>query len=353
MIPIESYGYFAVRPNEPLEKRAFTIDGLTDGQVVVTVAGCGVCHTDLSFYTGKVKTKKDFPLVLGHEISGEVVAAGVGAERWMGKRVIVPAVLPCGECELCRAERDNICQAQKMPGNDFDGGFATHVVVPARFLCELPRDLGRFKLSQLSVIADAVTTPYQSLLRSRLKKGELAIVVGVGGIGTHMVEHAKAAGATVIAVDIDEKRLKTAQTAGADYVINSRALTEDDVKKQIRSLVKEHFLPRFSWKVFETSGTTAGQNVAFSLLSFAGSVGIVGFTMDKVNVRLSNMMAFDADLFGNWGCRPQYYPKVVEQVLSGKIKLLDYIEEHPLDSINEVFTGALAHKYDKRVILAP
>src|ERR1035437_5922783 len=133
---VNAYGYFFVAPNQPLEKRSFTISEIAPDQVVVEVAGCGLCHTDIGFLTGAVKTKHELPLILGHEISGKVVMVGELFEKILGKNVIVPAVLPCGECELCRSDRDNICQSQKMPGNDFQGGFASHIVVPGRFLCE-------------------------------------------------------------------------------------------------------------------------------------------------------------------------------------------------------------------------
>jgi len=353
MEPIKAYGYFSTTPNEPLERRDFTINRIEADEVVVQVAGCGLCHTDLSFISGNVQTKHELPLILGHEISGKVVETGAESQKWSGKNVIIPAVLPCGECKLCKEKRDNICQHQKMPGNDFNGGFASSVVVPSRFLCELPQNLGEFKVSQLSVIADAVTTPYQSLMRSGLKADDLAIVIGAGGIGIYMVQHANAGGATVVAIDIEDKKLETAKKMGAKYVINASGLAERDIKTKIRELVKENKLPRYQWRVFETSGTAAGQNLAFSLLSFAGSLGVVGFTMDKLTIRLSNIMAFDADVFGNWGCRPAYYPAVVEQVLSGKINLLDNIEEKPLDSINEIIPLALDHKLEKRIIFVP
>lgn len=353
MEQIKAYGYFHTAQNEPLERRDFIIDRIEADQVVVEVAGCGLCHTDLGFMSGNVQTKHELPLILGHEISGKITATGADAKRWQGNNVIIPAVLPCGECNLCKDDRDNICRNQKMPGNDFNGGFASHVVVPSRFLCELPKNLGEFKVSQLSVISDAVTTPYQSLIRSGLKAGDLAIVIGVGGIGTYMVQHANLAGATVIAIDIDKSKLETAPKMGAGYIINSRGLDERDIKKAIRDIVKENKLPRYRWRVFETSGTAAGQGVAFSLLSFAGSLGVIGFTMDKLTIRLSNIMAFDADVFGNWGCRPVYYPAVVEQVLSGKINLLDNIEEKPLDSINEIIPMAFDHKLEKRIIFVP
>src|ERR1019366_2818356 len=101
-------------------------------EVVIEVAGCGVCHTDLGYLYDGVRTNHALPLALGHEISGRVVAAGAGAEAWLGQAVIVPAVLPCGECDACRRGRPNICRQQKMPGNDIQGGFASHIVVPAR-----------------------------------------------------------------------------------------------------------------------------------------------------------------------------------------------------------------------------
>ena len=108
---------------------------LKDGEVLVKIAGCGVCHTDLSFWHYGVQTKHALPLTLGHEISGVVVA---GDAKWLNKSVIIPAVLPCGECDFCKKGRSNICRNQLMPGNDFQGGFASHITVPSKFLCEVP-----------------------------------------------------------------------------------------------------------------------------------------------------------------------------------------------------------------------
>ena len=349
---IDAYGYALVEPGKPLQKKDFAIESVEDGDAVVRVAGCGLCHTDIGFYTGQVQTFVS-PVILGHEISGEVVAVGKSCDNLVGKRVIVPAVLPCGECELCKKGRSNVCRKQIMPGNHMDGGFASHVVVPGRYLCELPDDLGAYELSQLSVIADAVTTPYQSMRRSGLESGDLALVIGVGGLGTYMVQLSKAKGAKVIALDIDDTKLDNAKRMGADFSINTKDMSDRDVKKHVRGLVKDNGLPKLGWKVFELSGTAAGQMTAFSLLSHAGTMGVVGFTMDKVNIRLSNVMAFDADLFGNWGCKPEYYPDVVKEVLSDRINVRDNVETHPLDSINEVLQLALDHKIEKRVIFVP
>src|SRR5689334_14798578 len=93
-------------------------------EVVVEVAGCGLCHTDVGFARGGVATRHPLPLILGHGMAGGVVAAGERATEWIGRSVIVPAVIPCGTCDSCRAGRPTICRKQFMPGNDGDGGFA-------------------------------------------------------------------------------------------------------------------------------------------------------------------------------------------------------------------------------------
>ena len=131
MTTIAAHRWTMTAPQAPLERVAFdAVAGA--GEVVVAVAGCGVCHTDLGYYYDGVRTNAPLPLALGHEISGRVVAAGPGAAEWLGRAVIVPAVLPCGECDLCKRGLATICRAQKMPGNDIQGGFASHIVVPGR-----------------------------------------------------------------------------------------------------------------------------------------------------------------------------------------------------------------------------
>jgi 6-hydroxycyclohex-1-ene-1-carbonyl-CoA dehydrogenase len=353
MKTIDAYGYYFTGVDKPLLKQAFRVSEPAAHEAVVAIAGCGLCHTDLGFITAKVKTNTEPPLILGHEISGNVVEAGSQYVNLVGKNVIIPAVLPCGECTLCKNGRSNVCRNQKMPGNDFPGGFASHITAPARFLCTLPDTIAPFTVSNLSVIADAVTTPYQALQRSNLRKGDCAVVIGAGGIGIYMVQLAADCGATVIALDIDEGKLLHAKRSGARFGINPNNLSEKDLKDKIRAFVKEYNLPKHQWKIFETSGTAAGQTAAFSLLSFAGTIAVVGFTMDKITIRLSNMMAFDADMFGNWGCKPEYYPEVIDKVLKNRINILDNIEEHPLDSINRIIPRALQHTLEKRVVFIP
>lgn len=339
------------KPESEFELCEYEVPGLKEGEALVEVAGCGVCHTDISFWHHGVKTKHELPLTLGHEISGTVVA---GDDKWLNKKVIIPAVLPCGDCELCNKGRSNMCQNQLMPGNDFHGGFASHITVPHKYLCEVPDAvLEKYKLEELSVIADAISTPYQVIEKSELESGDLAIVIGVGGVGIYGALIARIRGAKVLAIDINDEKLANAKTNGIDATLNSKGLTNKEVKAKVREIAKELGGARFGWKIFEFSGTAPGQELAFSLLTFTSTLSIVGFTMDKLEVRLSNLMAFDAKLIGTWGCKPELYPEVVDLITSGKLDIKDFIEIFPMSKINEVFKNTLDHKYNKRSIMVP
>lgn len=341
---------------EPLKKVEFDPFPPAAGEVVVEVAGCGVCHTDLGYYYDGVRFNHPLPLALGHEISGRIVAAGAGAEEWQGKAVIVPAVIPCGECELCKTGHGTICRSQQMPGNDIQGGFATHIKVPARGLCavdEVRLAAAGFELADVSVVADAVTTPYQAVSQAEVEPGDLAIVVGIGGVGGHAVQVARAFGATVVAIDVDQAKLETMLKYGASLAINARQVQGKELKKAINDFVKANGLKSTCWKIFECSGTAAGQETAYGLLTHGATLSVVGFTMDKLELRLSNLMAFHARALGNWGCLTELYPAALDLVLDKKIELTPFIERHPLSTINEVFEAAHAQQLTRRAIMVP
>jgi 6-hydroxycyclohex-1-ene-1-carbonyl-CoA dehydrogenase len=315
-----------------------------------------VCHTDLGYFYDGVRTNLPLPLVLGHEVSGRVVRAGPGAEAWVGRAVLVPAVMPCGECDVCRRGKPTICPRQKMPGNDIQGGFASHIEVPARGLCAVDEArLARagLVLADVSVVADAVTTPYQAVVQAGVGPGQLVIVNGVGGVGTYCVQIAAAMGATVVAIDVDQKKLEAVAAHGASMTFNVRQVDAKNLKKEIGAFAKAKGLPAREWTIFECSGTAAGQTTAFGLLVHGATLGVVGFTMDKVEVRLSNLMAFHARALGNWGCPPELYPAALDLVLDRKVALAPFVERHPLDDINRVFADVHAHKLTRRAVLVP
>ena len=352
---IEGYRWLMTAANAPLVRTPVAFEPGA-GEVVVAIAGCGVCHTDLGYFYDGVRTNHALPLALGHEVSGRVVAAGAGAEAWLNRAVIVPAVLPCGECDLCRRGLATICRAQKMPGNDIQGGFASHIVVPARGLC--PVDEARLAragltLAQVSIVADALTTPYQAVKRAGVVPGSLAVVVGAGGVGGYCVQVAHAFGATVVAVDVDDAKLAAIAEHGAALALNARSLDAKALKARIAAFAKERGLRATEWFVFECSGTAAGQLTAFSLLVHGATLSVVGFTMDKVEIRLSNLMAFDARAIGNWGCPPEAYPAALDLVLDGKVQIAPFVETHPLADINGVFAAVHHREIRKRAVLVP
>ncbi|MFO0553342.1 MAG: 6-hydroxycyclohex-1-ene-1-carbonyl-CoA dehydrogenase [Polyangiaceae bacterium] len=355
-VKIRSWQMTGVR--QPLSPTTRDLDesALQPNTVVLRVAGCGVCHTDLGFLYDSVPTRHPLPLTLGHEISGVVTHGGPGAEAWVGKSVVVPAVMPCGTCTACKAGRGAICPKQIFPGNDDHGGFASHVVVPSRGLC--PVDVGAIEarglgLVDLAVIADAVTTPYQAAINAGLGAGDVAVFVGIGGVGVFGVQIAKALGAAVAALDVDPVKVERAKSAGASF---ARVIGKDDVKAikaELKAWAKEQGLPATGHKIFETSGHPAGQALAFSLLNHGGHLAVVGFTPEPVTVRLSNLMAFDATARGTWGCLPEHYPAVVELVAAGKISLLPFIERRPMRDINAVFEALHKGELKKRPVLVP
>jgi 6-hydroxycyclohex-1-ene-1-carbonyl-CoA dehydrogenase len=348
-----------VAQKQPIESVESPLPQPGQNEVLLRVAGCGVCHTDLGFYYDGVRTRSALPLTLGHEISGIVEATGPGAEQWAQKAVIVPAVMPCGQCDVCRRGLGNICAAQKMPGNDIQGGFASHIVVPAAQLCEVPvddqyRPVGKsnVSLAELSVIADALTTPYQAIVDAGLGADDTAIFVGVGGVGGFGAQIAKAFGAAVIAIDIDDRKLE-AIGPYVDQTFNAKEMPFKDLRKAVSGFVKEQGRRRTEWKIFETSGTAAGQKTAFGLMTYGGYLGVVGFTMDTVDIRLSNLMAFHATAQGSWGCLPQYYRPTLELVLEGKVAITPFVKTFPLKEINDVFEMVHNRAILERPVLVP
>jgi 6-hydroxycyclohex-1-ene-1-carbonyl-CoA dehydrogenase len=336
-----------------LEKTEIPVPQLKPGEVLVEVAGCGVCHTDLGYFYDGVPTVSKPPLTLGHEISGMVVA---GDEAWIGKEVIIPAVMPCRQCVLCKTGRGNRCLNQKMPGNSIGlyGGFSSHIPVPTIDLCEV-KNRGNIPLSHLAVVADAATTPYQAAVRADLQPGDNVIVIGItGGVGQYVGQMTKALGAkTVIGIARSQEKLERAQKFGADFIINSTGKDANAISQEFRGICKANGLPNTGWKIFEVTGVKAGQEIALNLLGFTGKLIVVGFGLAKTEYALGRIMAFDAEIIGTWGCLPEYYPIVLDMVLRGRINIEEFVETRPMSTIAETFAEAHKTPPMKRIVLTP
>jgi len=340
-----------------LVKTVVPVPEIKPDEVLVKIAGCGICHTDIGYFYEGVPTVQKPPLTLGHEMSGTVVAAGGESEAWMNKEVIIPAVMPCRKCWMCKIGRANRCLAQKMPGNSLGiyGGNSDYIVVPSIDLCELKNRPKDIPLSHFAIVADAITTPYQAIRRADLAPGDNVVVIGCGGgVGCHVTQLVKALGAkTVIGIDIVPEKLERSLKYGADFAINSLGKTPRDVRDEFRKICREIGEPNYSWKIFEVTGSGAGQSIALELLSFIGRIIVVGFGTAVNQYSLSRLMAFDAEIVGTWGCPPEHYPVVVDMILKGKIALEPFVQTRPMSQIVPLYEEAHKAYPLKRFVLEP
>lgn len=302
------------------------------GEVLVKVAGCGVCHTDLHYIDHGVPTFKKPPLILGHETSGTIAGAGAGVGDWLeGDRVLLPAVYGCGQCAMCRTGRENVCERMVMFGNNVDGGYAEYVLAPAKDVLSLPEEI---PLVEGAIIADAVTTPYHAVVnRGQVKPGDQVVVFGCGGIGLNLVQIAAAVGARVIAVDVIAEKLTWAERLGAEATLNAREY--DRIDKEIRKLTGGG-----ADIGFEAIGNPSTQAQTFASLRTGGRFVMVGYSAEKMSLDAGRVMYREMEIVGSLGCRAVDYPRVLSLVRQGKIKIKELVTAcYPLEDINVAFDG--------------
>jgi 6-hydroxycyclohex-1-ene-1-carbonyl-CoA dehydrogenase len=345
--------YILEAPGRPLVRHDRPNPEPGPGEALVEVLACGLCHTDLGFADGSVPTRHPLPLVLGHEVVGTVISEGDGGRGLAGKPVIVPAVLPCGRCVFCLDGRANACPDQKMPGNDVDGGFSTHLLVPSTPLVPLDRLPPTVDLAPLSVVADAVSTAYQAVRRAEVREGDAVFVVGAGGVGAFVVQIARALGARVVACDIRRDRLELAAAHGAEAVLETQDRPPKELRKEAHRLARDWGVPSLRHRIFECSGTPQGQQLAFGLLGRASTLVQVGYTPAAVELRLSNLMAFDATVHGTWGCPPEAYPEVLDLIAEGRVVLEPFLERAPMSRLNDLLDDMAHHRLTRRMVLDP
>jgi 6-hydroxycyclohex-1-ene-1-carbonyl-CoA dehydrogenase len=317
------------------EKQPLTIEEYPKPQIgpddiLVKVAACGVCHTDLHYIDHGVPTVKKPPMILGHEAAGTVAEAGANVKNLkVGDRVLLPAVLTCGTCEFCRIGRENICKTMIMFGNHIDGAYAEYVRAPAKDAFIMPKEI---PLEEGCIIADAISTPYHAVKnRGQVKPGDTVAVFGCGGVGINLVQLSAAAGATVIAVDIMDKKLEWAKKLGATYTLNSQQ--SPDVTKDIRKMTNGGVDI-----AFEAIGNPKTITMAFSSLKKGGRLCVVGYTDKDMIISGAKTMFFEMEIVGSLGCRPVDYPRLIEMVRIGKVQVTPLVtHKFKLDQINEAF----------------
>jgi 6-hydroxycyclohex-1-ene-1-carbonyl-CoA dehydrogenase len=350
---VRAEAYSVDEPKQPPSKRSLELADPGPDEALVAVEACGLCHTDLAYADGSVAPRHPYPLVLGHEIAGQVTAAGEHFRELVGHPVLVPAVLPCGHCPFCSAGRGNACLDQKMPGNDIHGGFASHVLVPAGPLIPLDDRPPSVPLDELSVVADAVATAYQALRRGGVESDEAVFVVGAGGVGGFLIQIARALGARVAACDVSPERLATAASCGAEHGVDVGDREPRAVRAELEAVAADWGIPPFRRKIFECSGTPAGQTLAYGLLGRGSTLVQVGYSIEKISLRLSNLMAFDATLHGTWGCPPERFPEVLQLIYDGQVVLGPFVEHAPMSQLAKLLDDMAHHRLQRRMILHP
>lgn len=331
-------------PGKPLTIEDVPTPEPGSGEVLVKVAACGACATDLHYLHGTPTAKKP-PLILGHEVSGWVERTGPAVAGFAhGQAVLVPSVLSCGECLNCRRGRDNLCERMVMPGNHADGGFAEYMKVPARNLVALPDG---FPIHESAVISDAVSTPFHAVrTRAHVQGGDRVAIFGCGGVGMNAVQVAAALGANVIAVDVDATKLAKARDLGATEVLNPR---EADVPKEIRKLTGGGVDV-----AFEIVGKPQVLDQALASVRAGGTLVAVGYSEEPWNLAVHRVMFRELSVLGSLGCCSSDYPLIFQMVHAGKIRLQPVVSGRiPLEHVNEALANLEAGTASGRQLIVP
>ena len=226
---------------QPLKIDELEMPDVGNDDVLIKVASCGVCHTDLKVVEGRNRFTP--PTILGHEVAGTVEQVGPHCTDLKTRdRVIIGMRYKCGRCRYCLSARENLCEGRPAPpplrkadGTAVTrwnvGGFAEYVSVPAYMTFKIPDGMS---MEEASVVGCRVTTAYNAVKhRARLEPGDSALVIGCGGIGLNTIQFLKCFGAyPIIAVDIADEKLEAATKFGATHTIN--ATVEDPVRAVVK-----------------------------------------------------------------------------------------------------------------------
>jgi len=288
---------------------------ISDQEVLIAIKACGICGSDIHGMDGS-SGRRIPPIIMGHEGAGEIVSVGSSVSDWKaGDRVTFDSTVYCGKCESCLSGQINLCPDRNVLGVSCDdyrrhGAFAELVKVPQHILCAIP-DAVPF---EQAAFAEPVSIALHGVNRVPLKPGDSAVVVGAGLIGLLVVQALKAKGAgTVIAVDLDEKRLEMALELGADHTL----ISGDDVPARVRELVGN---PDGADIAMEVVGFGPTIQIAIDSVRKGGSIGCVGNLKAEVPFPLQAVVTRELSLFGSCASAGEY-GDAVEAVASGAIKV--------------------------------
>lgn len=338
-IPDQMRAAVLTRPYEPLEIRTIRTPRPKAGEVLVKVIACGLCHSDLHVMHGKIAFP--LPAVLGHEVSGTIVELGANTENTglkVGQQVCGAFLMPCGQCPACARGRDDMCgpffQFNRLKGQLFDGtsrladldggtiaqysmaGLAEYCVIPATSVAALPESIDPVAGA---ILGCAAMTAYGAVRHGAdLRYGQTLAVIGVGGVGSNIVQVAAEVGARkVIAIDVDDAKLAAALKLGATDAVNSRA---QDAQERVLEITDGRGVD----VAIEALGFPATFEQALSLIGDGGRMVPVGLAAgaQTAAVPINRLVRRGQQIVGSYGARTRTdLPAVVDLAARGA---LDY-----------------------------
>lgn len=356
--------------SEPIRIEEIELEPPREGELLVRIAGGGLCHSDLSIVNGA--RARPMPLVLGHEGSGEVLEVGAGVRDMApGDPVVFQFSASCGLCGNCLGGRPQLCEvhdAARAKGHLMGGGsrlrdaggaevahqsgvscFAEYAVVDRGSAVKVDRDL---PLADAAIFGCAVMTGVGAVLNTaRIRAGDSVACVGLGGVGLNGLLGARVAGAEkIIAVDVSDDRLGLARQLGATHTVNAR---EPDHVRQILDISGGGVD-----YAFEFSGTVAGTETCYRSLRMGGEALIVGLAPNDAlfSFNPSEIVNSEKAIRGSYmgSCVPvRDIPRYIELYRQGRLPVDRLISRSVgFDGINDGF-DRLADGLAIRQILEP
>jgi propanol-preferring alcohol dehydrogenase len=336
----------AVLPDfgQPLVLEDVPVPQPREGEVVIRVEACGVCHSDLHIADGdlpgfRAATKPR--LVLGHEVVGRVVQRGPGVTHLHeGDRVGVAWLHnACGQCELCREGLENLCRnGAGVTGMTVDGGYAQFMRAVADFALPVPDALPSAEAAPLFC---AGVTTYRALKNAHAGAGQRVAVFGVGGLGHLAVQIARALGAEVIALDVADDKLAFARELGASHVLNA---ADPESIRALRRMGGAHV-------AVVTSAAPAAYDAALKGLRPTGTLSVVGLPPEPLRFAALALVSNEVRIVGSAVGTRADARDVLDLAAAGKLRCR--IEARPLAQVNDVLDAMRRGAIQGRVVLEP
>ncbi|HNS32984.1 MAG TPA: alcohol dehydrogenase catalytic domain-containing protein [bacterium] len=318
------------------------------GEMVIRVRACGVCGTDVKTYRSGHRFIK-YPRILGHELSGEVVAAGREVNSFSaGDRVQVAAAIPCGKCFYCLGGIQSMCENLTVVSCHYHGGFAQFMLIPENFILNgcvnsIPENLSW----QEAALAEPLACVMNGQELSGIKKGETLLVVGAGPMGCFHAQAAREKGAAkVILCDTDSERLEAASFTGADRFVNPGS---EDTETAIR----EANGGRLADHIMVVSGSAAPALHPLKLIGPRGTINLFGgFREKQFEGDIGNIQYKECRLVGSYGSFPRHNRQALSLMSAGKINGKNYISNtFPLSEIMEALAATEKRKGLKNIVI--